>query len=63
MKYKVLAQNKTQRSMEQNRDPRNKPIPNGQLSYDKVRSKINTGKKTVSSTNDAGETGQLNAKE
>ena len=40
----VLAQTETHRSMEQNREPRNKPCIHGQLSYDKGAKNMQWGK-------------------
>ena len=44
--------------MEQNKDPGIKPDTYGQLIFDKG-ARIQNGKKTVSSANGAGKTGQL----
>ena len=54
----VLAQKHTHRSMEQKRDPSNKPT----LILSKVP-KTSNGKKTVSSVNGVEKTGQLQVKE
>ena len=48
----VLAQKQTQRSMEQNREPRNKPHTYGQSMTKEAR--INNGEKTVSSISGTG---------
>ena len=58
----VLAKNQTPRSMEQNREPRNKPTPI-QLINLQQKAKIYSGKKTTSSINGVQKTGQLHAKE
>ena len=59
---KVLAQKRTLRSMEQNREPRNGPTnvwPNNLLT---TQERISIGIKTVSSANGVGKTGQQHAK-
>ena len=55
----VLAQKQTLRSMEQNREPRNGQTY-GQLIFDKEGKNIQC-KKTVSSANGVGKTGQRHA--
>ena len=52
----VLAQKQTHRSMEEDREPRNKPIHLSQLIY-------NNGEKAVFPISGAGKTGQLHVKE
>ena len=58
----ILTQKQTHRSMEQYREPRNKPIQ----SVNQFRTKearIYNDEKTVSSKSDSGKTGQLHVKE
>ena len=59
----VLAQKQTHRSVEQNREPRNKPTHYGQLIYNKGAKNIYNGEKTNSSISGAGKAGQLHVKE
>ena len=58
----VLAQNQTHRSMEQYREPRNKPV---QLvnQFRTKEARIYKEEKTVSPKSDAENTGQLHVKE
>ena len=56
----VLAQKQTHRSMEQNREPRNKPT---QLQSMTKEARIDNREKTVSSISGAGKTGQPHVKE
>ena len=58
----VLAQKQKYRPTEQDRKPRNKPMPYGYLIFDKGGKNIQRGK-TTSSVNGAGKTGQLHVKE
>ena len=58
----VLAQKQKYRSMEQDRKPRNKPMHPCTLFLTK-EARIYNGKKTDSSINGAGKTGQLHVKE
>ena len=60
----VLAQKQTHRSMEQNREPRNKPMYlwSVNLIYSK-EGKIHIGEKTISSITGIGKTAQLCIKE
>ena len=57
-----LAQNETQRSMEQDREPRNKPIHLEPFNLTK-EARICNREKTPSSMSNAGKTDQLCAKE
>ena len=61
----VLAQKQTYRSVEQNKKPRNVPptIWSANQLIDRARKNIQWKKKTVSSTNGAGKTGQQHAEE
>ena len=59
----VLAQKPTDKSMEQDRKPRNKPTQLCQLIYNKGGKNSQwKKKKTVSSISGAGKTGQLHVK-
>ena len=58
----VLAQKQTHRSMEQNRDPRNKPMYLQPINLQN-EARIHNGEKIVSSTNGAGKAGQLHVKQ
>ena len=58
----VLAQKQTQRSMEQNREPRNKPMHIWSINFNRDL-KMYSGEKTFSSINGDGKTGQPHAKE
>ena len=57
----VLVQKQTHRSIEQNRKSRNRPTTIWSM-FDKAE-RISNGKKTITSTNGVGNTGQLHAKE
>jgi len=59
----VLAQKQTQRSTEQDRDPRNKSMLNWSIILQQRRQEYTIGKKTVFSINSVGKTGELHAKE
>ena len=58
----VLAQKQKYRPMEQDRKPRNKPMPMGTLFLTK-EARIYSGAKTAFSINGAGKTGQIHVKE
>ena len=57
----VLAQKQKYRSMEQDREPRDKPTHYGYLIFDKEK-RICNGAKIASSISGAGKTGQLYVK-
>ena len=59
----VLSQKQTHRSMEQNREPKNKPTHLCPMNLQQRRQEYTMGKKTVSSINGTGKTGQLHVKE
>ena len=58
----VLAQKQTHRSVEQNRKPRNGPLPYGQLILDKAGKNIHW-KKTISSKSGVGKIGKPRGEE
>lgn len=58
-----MAQKQTHRSVEQNRKPRNEPTSISSINLEQSRKEYPMEKKTVSSTNDIGKTGQQHAKE
>ena len=59
----ILAQKQTLRSMKQNRKPRNGPATIWSTNLQKSRKAHPIEKKTVSSTNGVGKTGDQHAKE
>ena len=59
----VLAQKQTHKSMEQNRESRNGPIDVWPTNLQQTRKEYPMGKKTVSSANGVGKTGQQHTEE
>ena len=59
----VLAQKQTQRSMEKNRVPRNKPMHQQPINLRGKRQECIIVKKTVSSTSGSGKAGKLHVKQ
>ena len=57
----VLAQKQKYRSVKQEESPERSPHTYGLLTYNK-KARLCNGRKTVSSINDAGKTGQLHVK-
>ena len=57
----VLAQKQKYRSVKQEESPERNPHTYGLLTYNK-KARLCNGRKTVSSINDAGKTGQLHVK-
>ena len=59
----VLAQKHIHRSMEQDRDPKNKPTHLWSINLRKKEARIHNGEKTVSSKSVAEKVGELHVKE